>query len=247
MLTKTLLWAAVATAMPLVEMSPRELHELEVHQPVSTRKNPPLEARANRIIPVVVGGAQDTFVPNMIRAAAGDVIQFQFSSGNHTVTQSSEDSPCQPLQATQAGVIHSGHIPFQAGQTTVGTFNVPLNNTEPIYLYCATGPHCQIGQVMAINPPSEENLVQFSKKAAGALANVDAGAATGGTVGEIPLAEAAFTPAEEEAPPAPPAESPPAASSAASSAAPSAPAPPAETPSSTPGAAAMEAHHRLGY
>ncbi|RKL21189.1 hypothetical protein BFJ68_g2458 [Fusarium oxysporum] len=225
MLTKTLLWAAAATAMPLVEMSPRELHELEVHQPISIRKNPPLEARANRIIPVVVGGAQDTFVPNMIRAAAGDVIQFQFSSGNHTVTQSSEDSPCQPLQATQSGVIHSGHIPFQAGQTTVGTFNVPLNNTEPIYL------------------PSEENLVQFSKKAAGALANVDAGAATGGTVGEIPLAEAAFTPAEEEAPPAPPAESPPAASSPA----PSAPAPPAETPSSTPGAAAMEAHHRLGY
>jgi plastocyanin len=168
MLAKVFLWAVVATAMPLVEMSPRELHELEVHQPVSSksphhtpkdshshfpvRKNSPLEARANRIIPVVVGGAQDTFVPNMIRAAAGDVIQFQFSSGNHTVTQSSEDSPCQPLQATQSGVIHSGHIPFEAGQTTVGTFNVPLNNTEPIYLYCATGPHCQIGQVMAINP-----------------------------------------------------------------------------------------------
>ncbi|KAG5797314.1 hypothetical protein H9Q69_003618 [Fusarium xylarioides] len=246
MLAKTLLWAAVVTAMPLVEISPRELHELEVHQPVSIKRNPPLEARANRIIPVVVGGAQDTFVPNMIRAAAGDVIQFQFSNGNHTVTQSSGDSPCQPLQATQSGVIHSGHIPFEAGQTTVGTFNVPLNNTEPIYLYCATGPHCQIGQVMAINPPSEENLVQFSKKAAGALANVDAGAATGGTVGEIPLADAAFTPAEEEAPPAPPAESTPAASPPTPSA-PSAPAPPAETPSATPGAAAMEAHHRLGY
>ncbi|KLO92266.1 uncharacterized protein LW93_7897 [Fusarium fujikuroi] len=246
MFAKTFLWAAVVTAMPLVELSPRELHELEVHQPVSIKRNPPLEGRANRIIPVVVGGAQDTFVPNMIRAAAGDVIQFQFSNGNHTVTQSSEDSPCQPLQATQSGVIHSGHIPFEAGQTTVGTFNVPLNNTEPIYLYCATGPHCQIGQVMAINPPSEENLVQFSKKAAGALANVDAGAATGGTVGEIPLADAAFTPAEEEAPPAPPAESTPAASPPTPSA-PSTPAPPAETPSSTPGAAAMEAHHRLGY
>ncbi|KAF9772921.1 hypothetical protein IL306_009333 [Fusarium sp. DS 682] len=242
MLAKVL-WAAVATAMPLVEMSPRELHDLEANQRLTIRKNPPLEPRANRIIPVVVGGSQDTFVPNMIRAAAGDVIQFQFSNGNHTVTQSSEDSPCQPLQATQSGVIHSGHIPFEAGQTTVGTFNVPLNNTEPIYLYCATGPHCQIGQVMAINPPSEDNLVQFSKKAAGALANVDAGAATGGTVGEIPLAEAAFTPAaEEEAPPAPPAESSPAASPPAAS-----PAPPAGTPSSTPGAAAMEAHHRLGY
>ncbi|WZH45224.1 Extracellular serine-rich [Fusarium acuminatum] len=247
---KACLWAAVATAMPLIELSTREvakMDELEKNKPVAIRQNPPLMGRANRIIPVVVGGPQDTFVPNMIRAAAGDVIQFQFSSGNHTVTQSAEDSPCQPLQATQSGVIHSGHIPFEAGQQTVGTFNVPLTNTEPIYLYCATGPHCQIGQVMAINPPSEENLVQFNKKAAGALANVDAGDPTGGTVGEIPLADAAFTPAaEEEAPPPPPPADTPAAGAPPAASPPPAvvppappvesppPAPPAETPAALP-------------
>ncbi|KAM0435480.1 hypothetical protein ACHAQK_008318 [Fusarium lateritium] len=242
---KACLWAAVATAMPLIELSPREvarMDEIERNKPVTIRQNPPLMSRANRIIPVVVGGPQDTFVPNMIRAAAGDVIQFQFSSGNHTVTQSAEDSPCQPLQATQSGVIHSGHIPFEAGQLTVGTFTVPLSNTEPIYLYCATGPHCQTGQVMAINPPSEENLVQFNKKAAGALANVDGGDPTGGTVGEIPLADAAFTPAEEEAPPPPPADSPGAGAPPAASPPPAvvppvespAPAPPAETPAALP-------------
>ncbi|KAM0204039.1 hypothetical protein ACHAPQ_006852 [Fusarium lateritium] len=212
------------------------MDELERNKPVTIRQNPPLMGRANRIIPVVVGGPQDTFVPNMIRAAAGDVIQFQFSSGNHTVTQSAEDSPCQPLQATQSGVIHSGHIPFEAGQLTVGTFSVPLSNTEPIYLYCATGPHCQTGQVMAINPPSEENLVQFNKKAAGALANVDGGDPTGGTVGEIPLADAAFTPAEEEAPPPPPAASPPPAVVPPVES--PAPAPPAETPAALPPPAA---------
>ncbi|CAG7563325.1 unnamed protein product [Fusarium equiseti] len=230
MMIKTFLWAAAVSAMPLVELSTRELSSLEQNKPLAIRKNPPLAPRANRIIPVVVGGPQDTFVPNMIRAAVGDVIQFQFSNGNHTVTQSSEDSPCQPLQATQSNVIHSGHIPFEDGQTTVGTFNVPLTNTEPIYLYCATGPHCQLGQVMAINPPSEANLVEFNKKANGALANVDAGEATGGTVGEILLADAAFTPAppEDAAPPAPPAESPPAAGS------PPPAAPPAETPAAAP-------------
>ncbi|KAM0344122.1 hypothetical protein ACHAPU_007843 [Fusarium lateritium] len=218
-------------------MSPREvarMDELARNKPLAIRQNQPVAPRANRIIPVIVGGPQDTFVPNMIRAAAGDVIQFQFSSGNHTVTQSAEDSPCQPLQATQSGVIHSGHIPFEAGQQTVGTFNVPLVNTEPIYLYCATGPHCQTGQVMAINPPSEENLVQYNKKAAGAVANVDAGEATGGTVGEIPLTEAAFTPApEEDAPPAPPpVESPGAAVPPPAESPP--PAPPAETPAASP-------------
>jgi plastocyanin len=115
MMIKTFLWAAAVSAMPLVELSTRELSSMEQNKPLAIRKNPPLAPRANRIIPVVVGGPQDTFVPNMIRAAAGDVIQFQFSNGNHTVTQSSEDSPCQPLQATQSNVIHSGHIPFEDG------------------------------------------------------------------------------------------------------------------------------------
>ncbi|KAF5025835.1 hypothetical protein F66182_2057 [Fusarium sp. NRRL 66182] len=220
---KVCLWIAVAAAVPLIEMSSRKvatLSALERSRPLKIRENAPLPRQANRLIPVVVGGPQDLFVPNLIRAAPGDVIQFQFSSGNHTVTQSAQDSPCQPLQATQSGAIHSGHIPFEAGQTTVGTFNVPLTSAEPIYLYCATGPHCQIGQVMAINPPDENALVDFSKLAAAATANVDGGEASGGTAGEIPLEAAAFTPAEEEeAPPPPPVES-----------------PPLETPVATPGA-----------
>ena len=107
---------------------------------------------ANRIIPVVVGGPQDTFVPNSVTAAVGDIIQFQFSNGNHTVTQSAKDTPCQPLQASDPAAIHSGHVPFEDGQTTVGTFNMPITNTETMFLYCATGPHCQEGQVMIVNP-----------------------------------------------------------------------------------------------
>lgn len=80
------------------------------------------------------------------------MIQFQFSSGNHTVTQSAAELACQPLQATVAGAIHSGHIPFEAGQTTVGVFNMPVLSTGTMYLYCATGPHCLEGQVMVVNP-----------------------------------------------------------------------------------------------
>jgi plastocyanin len=104
--------------------------------------------RQNQIIPVVVGGPQDTFVPNSIVAAVGDIVQFQFSNGNHTVTQSTVDQACTPMAAG----VHSGHIPFQDGQTDVGTFNMPVTSTDPMFLYCATGPHCQEGQVMVINP-----------------------------------------------------------------------------------------------
>ena len=104
--------------------------------------------RQNQIIPVVVGGTQDVFVPNSVVAAVGDIVQFQFSNGNHTVTQSTVDQACTPMDAG----VHSGHIPFKDGQTEVGTFNMPVTSTEPMFLYCATGPHCQLGQVMVINP-----------------------------------------------------------------------------------------------
>lgn len=118
----------------------------------TVRENPPIQARANKLIPVVVGGPQDLFVPNLIRANVGDVVQFQFSNGNHTVTQSAENAGCQPLQAANPQAIHSGHIPFKDGQKEVGTFNMPVTSTEAMFLYCATGPHCQTGQVMVVNP-----------------------------------------------------------------------------------------------
>ncbi|KAH6896915.1 hypothetical protein B0T10DRAFT_475420 [Thelonectria olida] len=180
-------------------------------RPFRIRRSLPIQGRANKLITVVVGGAQDTFVPNSISAAVGDVIQFQFSSGNHTVTQSSEDAACQPLQLTQADAIHSGHIPYEDGQTTVGTFNMPVTSTEPMFLYCATGPHCQEGQVMVINPTSDEQLINYSKLSAAAAVNVDGTTVVGGAVGELALEAAAFDPpaAEEEAPPADaPAETP---------------------------------------
>ncbi|KAI1448549.1 hypothetical protein F5Y02DRAFT_274288 [Annulohypoxylon stygium] len=178
---------------------------------------------ANRIIPVVVGGAQDTFVPNTVTAAIGDVIQFQFSNGNHTVTQSAQDTPCQPLQATVATAIHSGHIPFQDGQTTVGTFNMPVTSTDTMFLYCATGPHCQEGQVMIVNPTDDQQIVNYAKGAASSNSSVDGTTVSGGTVASIPLAAAAFVPAAaQQGPPAaaaPAADAPAATASPASSAA----------------------------
>lgn len=112
----------------------------------------PIKKRANQLIPVVVGGPQVTFVPNMVLAAVGDVVQFQFSNGNHTVTQSAEGQACTPLQMTDPNAVHSGHIPFKDGQQMVGTFNMVVTKTDPMFLYCATGPHCQLGQIMVINP-----------------------------------------------------------------------------------------------
>lgn len=95
-----------------------------------------------------------TYMPNVVVAAPGNVIQFQFSAGNHTVTQSTEMQACTPVQAVagQPDPVNSGHLPFTAGSTTVSTFEMTVTNTQPMFIYCATGPHCQLGQVMVINP-----------------------------------------------------------------------------------------------
>ncbi|KAF3003475.1 hypothetical protein E8E13_003937 [Curvularia kusanoi] len=195
---------------------------------------PHMHRRQNQVIPVVVGGPQDTFVPNSIVAAVGDVIQFQFSNGNHTVTQSTADKACTPMDAG----VHSGHIPFKDGQTEVGTFNMPVTSTDPMFLYCATGPHCQEGQVMIINPTNAKQVADYSKLSQGTQKSTDGGAVVGGAVGKIALDKAAFTPAPPQAAggggPPPAAAAPPAAAgnSTAAATSPAAAAAPAATPTS---------------
>ena len=155
------------------------------------RQNDTTPATGNKLVPVVVGGPQDTFVPNQITAAVGDIVQFQFSNGNHTVTQSAQDGPCTPLD----GGVNSGHIPFQDGQTTVGTFNMPVTSTDAMFLYCATGPHCQEGQVIVINPKDAQQVLDYTKASQSTEKSTDGTSVIGGTVAEIQLANAAFVPA----------------------------------------------------
>jgi plastocyanin len=103
-----------------------------------------------------------------VKANPGDILQFQFSQINHTVTQSTFTEPCQPIQASDptAAGIHSGFVPVMAGAATVMTFDVPVNDTKPMFIYCAQGPHCQLGMVMTVNElrPSPTSLHSHSYK-----------------------------------------------------------------------------------
>lgn len=58
--------------------------------------------------------------------------------------------PIQQEDSSAAG-IHSGFVPVAANSTTVDTFDMPINDRSPMYLYCAQGSHCQLGMVMTIN------------------------------------------------------------------------------------------------
>ncbi|KAF7534898.1 hypothetical protein G7054_g5852 [Neopestalotiopsis clavispora] len=166
------------------------------------------------------------FTPDNIQVPAGDMVQFQFRAGNHSVAQSTFDAPCSPIsQHTNQTGAFSGFMPVAASSSTgmIPTWTIMVANTNPMWFYCATGKHCQSGMVMVINENTAANatrsLTEFKKLASAATANVGpleppprAATPTRATRAPAPRARAPRTrppaaaprPAPPSAPPAPP-------------------------------------------
>lgn len=67
--------------------------------------------------------------------------------------------------------INSGPMPPENGMMKV--FTIMVNDTKPIWMYCATKGHCQKGMVMAINAPQEGEKTLASYKALAAKVATD--------------------------------------------------------------------------
>ncbi|ETS78947.1 hypothetical protein PFICI_08800 [Pestalotiopsis fici W106-1] len=127
------------------------------------------------------------FSPDNIQVPAGDMVQFQFRAGNHSVAQSTFDAPCSPISehTNQTGAF-SGFMPVAASSSTgmIPTWTIMVANTNPLWFYCATGKHCQAGMVMVINENTAANatrsLTEFKKLASAATANVAPSSSTSG-------------------------------------------------------------------
>ncbi|KAE8446290.1 hypothetical protein EG329_012376 [Mollisiaceae sp. DMI_Dod_QoI] len=151
----------------------------------------PLAASGMVTVHVVqVGAANGTlaYFPNNIKAAVGDMVQFQFAPANHTVTQSTFDQPCMPI-AMNSNItgVYSGFMPTTATATTTPTYTIMINSTTPMWLYCSQGKHCQNGMTMVINENTAANssrsLTNFAALAAKATVNLPGNAIADGTAG----------------------------------------------------------------
>lgn len=71
--------------------------------------------------------ATNTFVPNTINANAGDAVLFQFRNGNHSITQSTFDTPCEPL----AGGVDSGFRPNPDSLDPFPSYEVRVDTSDP--------------------------------------------------------------------------------------------------------------------
>ncbi|OBT40801.1 hypothetical protein VE00_08924 [Pseudogymnoascus sp. WSF 3629] len=105
------------------------------------------------------------FSPDTITAAVGSSIEFVFFPPIHSVNQSTFESPCAPL-ANGTG-FWSGAFTTASGQNA-NVFTLTVNDTNPIWFFCATPSHCETGMAGVINPSSNgsESLDQYKANAA---------------------------------------------------------------------------------
>ncbi|KAF1844285.1 Cupredoxin [Cucurbitaria berberidis CBS 394.84] len=142
---------------------------------------------------IQVGGPNGSlaFYPNSIKAAPGDLVQFQFHPKNHSVVQSTFDNPCVPIQNIQANktdAFFSGFMPSNASTAAASkalTYTIRVTDTKPVWFYCSQGKHCQAGMVGAINAPASGNrtMQAFIGLAAAAKDNLSPGQAAGSSSG----------------------------------------------------------------
>lgn len=111
---------------------------------------------------VDVGKSGLVFDPNSLTAAMGDTVNFHFYPGDHSVAQSTGSAPCVP---SGADAIYSGFINPTSGEDSK-MFQIAINSTDPIWLYCSQISHCQSGMAMVINPASGTSIKDYIKAAA---------------------------------------------------------------------------------
>ncbi|KAH9209137.1 Cupredoxin [Leptodontidium sp. 2 PMI_412] len=157
---------------------------------------------AAKTVVITAGSGGFVFSPDTVTADVGDTLEFHFVGSIHTSVQGDFNTPC---QGSSSG-FDSGSI------TSADVFQVKVQNTDPMWFFCATPTHCQGGMVGVVNPPSSGNsLATYKANAAGTSSSNSAGKVQGGVV--VPVGSSG--------------------SSSSSSPSPSS-TPPSSTPSSTP-------------
>jgi plastocyanin len=104
---------------------------------------------ASNVQVIAVGKTALKMEPADVIVPAGNIIEFHFYNGAHSVAQSAFDSPCQPLNTTG---FFSGSQPVTGANAGSTVFRV-ISTGQPMWYYCATGQHCQRGMVGVINAP----------------------------------------------------------------------------------------------
>lgn len=120
---------------------------------------------------VTVGKELNQFDPDSLTANVGDVIEFQFFPPNHSVGRAEYQQPCIPYEDTGVNKVGfwSGFFPVDKILPNPPTWNLTINDTEPIFLYCAAPGSCiNFQMVGVINPNDSVSLATQKEDASNA-------------------------------------------------------------------------------
>lgn len=168
--------------------------------PTGAPQPPPPGELIVQVVSVADQNGSLKYFPDSIDAPVGSIVQFQFHPKNHTITESTFDEPCKPIAdslktETRPGV-RSGFVPVQPAAEFTPVYNVLINDTKPIWIFCGQTNHCARGMAMVINQnktSTEKTIQKYIENAAKIpLVNVTAPPPPAGAPPAAPPATATF-------------------------------------------------------
>ncbi|KAL9114540.1 MAG: hypothetical protein Q9227_001621 [Pyrenula ochraceoflavens] len=102
-----------------------------------------------------------TFVPDVVLAKKGDVIEFDFFPDNHSVVRAEYGYPCIPYEDTGVDKIgfFSGFHPVDTILPDPPKWTLTINDTDPVFYYCSAPGSCiNYGMVGVVNPNATHTL-----------------------------------------------------------------------------------------
>ncbi|KAL2199199.1 hypothetical protein P885DRAFT_75614 [Corynascus similis CBS 632.67] len=129
------------------------------------------ESSGPATITIAVGANGHMFTPNEVEAKVGDIIRFNFypaGDNPHRVARAEFGWPCIPYEYANINKpgFYTGIIAPQVISNDPPSYSVRVNDTEPIFFYCAAPASC-VGYHMigVINPNSTQTLAKQLKYA----------------------------------------------------------------------------------
>ncbi|SPO04394.1 uncharacterized protein DNG_07079 [Cephalotrichum gorgonifer] len=109
--------------------------------------------------------SDDSFDPETATAEKGDILEFHFGAGNHSVAAGEFDSINGPCVPSNEGGFFSGYFDVNSGESDE-VFRVTVNDTEPIVFYSTQGRECAGGLIGGVNIKDKGQLEKYREDAA---------------------------------------------------------------------------------
>ncbi|KAK4105823.1 hypothetical protein N658DRAFT_134873 [Parathielavia hyrcaniae] len=112
-------------------------------------------------VAIAVGANGHFFTPQETTANVGDIIKFNFYPGGHRVVRAEFAWPCIPYEYANINEpgFDSGEFKPQVVSSNPPNYQIHVNDTEPIFFYCAAPYSCSIYHMIGvINPNSTHSF-----------------------------------------------------------------------------------------